>query len=90
MDELNALRAEIGAVDNQLFNLVAKRLELARKIGVEKKRLGLKIEDENVEVGVLNRNWKLCADLELEQPLAEELTLLLIKYSKKVQEAGEE
>lgn len=85
MTSLESLRAEISEIDDQIFELVAKRIELAKRIGAEKKSLNLPIVAENVATVVLTRNREKCNQLGLEQQLADDLTKLLIDYSVKVQ-----
>ena len=42
--EINQIRLEIDKVDNELFNAVRKRFELAKKIGREKHANNLKVK----------------------------------------------
>ena len=46
------LRAEIDAINAQIVELLAKRVEVAKSIGVEKKMLGLPVVDMGREEDV--------------------------------------
>lgn len=54
-DELASLREAIDDVDARLVELVAARLELARRIGLLKARRGMDVVDPSRERGVLRR-----------------------------------
>lgn len=49
------LRVEIGAVDQQLVELLARRVELARQVGEAKRRAGLAVLDPAREAAVVRR-----------------------------------
>lgn len=51
--KLVALRAELEGVDAQLVELLARRLEIARKIGAEKRAAGLPLQDPRREAQVV-------------------------------------
>jgi len=55
MDRLERWRADIAELDQRLIELVARRLELAEKIGREKRRAGKPIRDWSMEKTVLER-----------------------------------
>ena len=50
MTMLDHLRTEIEAVDTQLLELIAKRLELAVKVGRQKEKMSIPIRDWSVEI----------------------------------------
>lgn len=62
MKELDRLRAEIDRVDEELFKLFFRRLELVSEIGHLKKREGLPVTDERREVEVRER-WRSLAKI---------------------------
>ncbi|HEY8561311.1 MAG TPA: chorismate mutase [Pyrinomonadaceae bacterium] len=53
--KLEDWRKEIDAVDAKLVELIARRLEIARKIGVLKAATGLPVVDRKREAEVLRR-----------------------------------
>ena len=85
MTSIHDLRDEIGNIDGQIFDLISKRFEIARRIGAEKRRLGLPIVDKDIESGVIERNVKKCVQIGLDPKLGEDLTELLIDHSIKIQ-----
>ncbi len=50
---LAALREQLGALDGELVDLLARRLELARRIGAEKRKAGLATLDPRREAQVV-------------------------------------
>jgi chorismate mutase len=54
-ESLDDLRREIAAVDDDLVALIARRLELAHRIGDCKRRLGLPVLDPAREAEVVRR-----------------------------------
>ena len=48
-EELDTLRDEVRGVTIQIMRAVQERMELARKIGEVKSRLGIDVKDEKVE-----------------------------------------
>ena len=49
MNRLQKWRTDIGHIDEQLIELIARRLDLAEKIGLEKRRANSPIRDWSVE-----------------------------------------
>lgn len=85
-DDLNALRAELGAVDRDLLALVARRQALASAIGELKARLGRATRDFTQEKEVLERARRTAETLGLSGDVAAELLRLLIGSSLTRQE----
>jgi len=52
---LEALRAEIDAIDQQILELVAARVRVVLRVGELKRRLGLPVYDPERERGMLER-----------------------------------
>lgn len=84
--DLNHLRAELGAVDRQLIELIGRRLELSSAIGAEKRRAGRSVRDYRQERDVIERARTAAAELSVPPDVAEQLMLLLIRSSLTVQE----
>lgn len=51
--ELVALRVELEAIDSDIVNLLARRMELARRIGAQKRAAGLPLQDPKREAQVV-------------------------------------
>ncbi|MEN9834651.1 MAG: hypothetical protein RL011_844 [Pseudomonadota bacterium] len=79
--KLSDLRDQVRAIDDQLLELVARRLRLAEEIGQVKFAANLPIKDYKVEKGVLERSRSKAATLGIYSSLAEELSRLLIRYA---------
>ena len=80
-EELALLRAQIRAKDEEILRVVAERLELARKVGEVKLKLQLPIKDERTEQGVLEHARKMAKIYGVYTPLAEQISLLLMRYA---------
>jgi len=83
---LDQLRDELARVDREMFELVARRLELASRIGSVKRAEGAATRDYGQEKAVLERAEQAARELGLSPQLAEQLVLLLIRSSLTVQE----
>ena len=79
--EIARLRDEIADVDREIVGLVAKRLDLASQVGLEKKRLGLPLRDERAEEHVHTRLSAEVAKLGIGSSLGAGLAHLLIEES---------
>jgi len=83
---LDELRAELGAVDRQIFELVARRQQLSSEIGTQKRAQGRAPRDYGQEKEVIQRGRAAAEQLGFSPDLAEQLLLLLIRSSLTVQE----
>jgi len=83
---LEEFRRGIREVDYQILKLVKKRLQLAKKAGVVKRRAGLPIVDSNVERGVIERALTWSNELGLDREFTVKLVGLLITEAVRVQE----
>ena len=84
--EINQIRLEIDKVDNELFNAVRKRFELAKKIGREKHANNLKVKDVKREEQLIA---KLIQKNKSINPIfITELYDLIISESRKIQGAA--
>ena len=87
-DPLADLRAQIAAVDDELLALVARRLELARRVGDAKRAAGLPVRNFGTEAEVLARFRARAEAAGLDEPLVERLAHYLIGASVRLQEEG--
>lgn len=83
---LKPLRERIRAIDDQLLELIAERMRLARDIGALKLAQNLPVKDYKVEKVVLAANLAKAAEVGLYGEMAEAFTRLLIRYSVEAQD----
>jgi chorismate mutase / prephenate dehydrogenase len=84
--DLEALRTELAAVDQQLLELIARRQELATEIGRIKLAAGIPTRDYSQERVVIQRARDAAGAHGLSPDLGEELMLMLIRTSLTAQE----
>jgi chorismate mutase len=85
LSSINELRKEIENIDEQIILFISKRINVAKRIGLEKQKQGLSIINKNIEDKVLKRNTEYGLKLGLDKQLLKELTYLLIRYSIRAQ-----
>jgi len=85
---LDAIRDEVDLLDEELINLLIKRLELVRRLGNIKRSLGLSIVDKSRENEVINRWVSKLRSAGLNEDVAYELVNAIIKASTYVQVGG--
>jgi chorismate mutase/prephenate dehydrogenase len=83
---LEDLRRELATVDQQLIELIGRRLELASAIGAHKRQAGISTRDYRQERDVIERARGVADRAGVSPDLAERLMLLLIRSSLTVQE----
>lgn len=83
---LDPLRTELGQIDREILELVARRQALAQKIGQVKRDAGIPTRDYRQERDVVQRARAAAVEHGLSPELGEELILALIRGSLTVQE----
>ena len=83
--ELQDLREEVAETTKEIIKLVAKRAELAKRIGEVKSRESLPIDNEGVEDALLEDVLHECKRLGLDQQLGAKILSTLVRESKKTQ-----
>jgi chorismate mutase/prephenate dehydrogenase len=83
---LDTLRTELGDVDRQILELVARRQTIAQKIGQVKRDSGIPTRDYRQEKDVVERARAAAVQHGLSAQLGEELILTLIRGSLTIQE----
>lgn len=84
--ELKQAREDIDKTDNEILQLIAKRMELAKEIAGIKQKLKLPLEDSEREAGLLQARIKKMKELGFEDAeFVKQLFALLMKKSKEVQ-----
>lgn len=77
-DELDSLRAEIDRIDRELVTLISRRSDVAREIGLTKRKSGMKVRDQVREKKVVNKMVSLAVSLGADKKLVKEAAKLLI------------
>ncbi|MBA3540384.1 MAG: bifunctional chorismate mutase/prephenate dehydrogenase [Deltaproteobacteria bacterium] len=83
---LDPLRTELGQIDREILELVARRQAVAQKIGQVKREIGMPTRDFRQEKDVVERARAAAVEHGLPGSLGEELILALIRGSLTVQE----
>jgi len=83
---LDPLRSELGQIDREILELVARRQGLAQRIGQVKREAGIPTRDYRQEREVVQRSRAAAAEHGLSPDLGEELILALIRGSLTIQE----
>lgn len=81
---LNELRKEIDAIDEQMMELFKKRMEVSKNIGKVKKVMGLPIIDNTREVMILDKRKTLLGNDEL-WPFYQSFLIKIFDLSKEYQ-----
>jgi aspartate aminotransferase len=84
-EDLELLRDQVRDVTTQIMCNVQQRIELAKKIGEIKSRLGIDIRDEKVEQEVRMRVMLLANDIGMSKEFALQLLNILLAESENVQ-----
>jgi aspartate aminotransferase len=84
-EELELLRDKVRDVTTQIMCNVQQRIELAKKIGEIKSRLGIDIRDEKVEYEVRRRVMLLANEIGMSSEFALQLLNILLAESENVQ-----
>lgn len=83
---LDELRQRIQSVDHELIDLLARRLELAREIGLVKTRLGMQTLDPAREAAVVRRAAAAARERGLDPELVRDILWRLIAHARSVQD----
>jgi chorismate mutase len=84
--ELDGLRVRIGEVDQQIVDLIARRLDLAARIGALKEKLGLPVMDPAREAEVVRRAAAGARDRGADPELVRAVLWQIIDHARRVQE----
>jgi aspartate aminotransferase len=83
--ELQDLREEVAETTKDIIKQVARRIELAKRIGQVKSRDSLPIDNERVEDALLEEVLQECKELGLDEQLGTKILATLLAESKKAQ-----
>jgi aspartate aminotransferase len=84
-EDLDILRDKVRGVTIQIMRAVQERMELARKIGEVKSRLGIDIKDEKVENDIRVTVMSLAEEIGMSTEFALQLLNVLLAESEQVQ-----
>ena len=84
-EDLDILRDKVRGVTIQIMRAVQERMELARKIGEVKSRLGIDIKDEKVENDIRMAVMSLAEEIGMSTEFALQLLNVLLAESEQVQ-----
>ena len=83
---LDAARAEIDDIDNQIVELLAKRLEICKKLGRYKKKNNVPIQNKEREKQIIKDRAKELKELGFDDDkFVQELFGLIMKKAREVQ-----
>ena len=83
--ELEAVRAEIGRVDEAIIFLIDERLRLARRVGELKRMAGLRVLDPSREAAVVRRAGALARERGLDDEAVRDVFWRLIEMARTAQ-----
>ena len=83
--ELNRIREEIERIDRALIDLIAERVELARRVGAVKRAAGLPTLDPPREAAVVRRAGTLAREAGLDDEDVRYIFWHLIGLSRRMQ-----
>jgi chorismate mutase len=83
--ELEAIRAEIGRVDEAIIFLIDERLRLARRVGELKRTAGLGVLDPSREAAVVRRAGALARERGLDDEAVRDVFWRLIEMARSAQ-----
>lgn len=84
MTELSIYRSEIDSIDKELVELLEKRLDLSKKIGLYKKERDMEILNKERENQVIENSLKLVKNHEYKTYITE-IIKTVMEESKKLQ-----
>ena len=86
MNEIEEYRQQIQLINNDLLQLLKKRIDVVKKIGNLKKRYNIPIRNESVEVNQIKELMKKGREIGLETEFVEDVFKQIIAYAVKEQE----
>jgi chorismate mutase len=84
--ELAELRKKIAFTDEKILALIFERMHIASEIGRVKKESDTPVLNKEVEDAVISRYRNFAKEEGMDSDFAEELAVLLMTWSKKIQE----
>lgn len=85
MPNTDELREQIEAIDEEIIDLIATRMEIADELAKEKKQSAQEYWNSTKEKEVINRYLELCEEVSLSEGEAKMIAEVLLKISKERQ-----
>ncbi len=85
MTNTEELRSQIEAIDEQIIDLIATRMEIADELAKAKKKSSQCYWDEEKEREVIQRYHELCEEVSLSESEAKQIAEVLLHISKERQ-----
>ena len=85
MPNTDELRAQIEAIDEQIIDLIATRMEIADELAKAKKKSAMGYWDESKEREVVQRYRELCEEVSLSEDEADQIAEVILNISKERQ-----
>ena len=85
MPNTDELRAQIEAIDEQIIDLIATRMEIADELAKAKKKSSMGYWDESKEREVIDRYHELCEEVSLSEDEAHQIAETILRISKERQ-----
>ncbi len=82
MPDTDELRGQIEAIDEQIIDLIATRMEIADELAKAKKKSGQRYWDEQKEREVVARYHELCEEVSLSEQEAQQIAEVILNISK--------
>lgn len=86
MKKITNLRKKIKTIDREIIRMIYHRLALTKKIGREKRRLGLPLRDWSVEKNVIKNGIDYAERMGLDKNIIKSIITKLIEYARIEQE----
>lgn len=85
MPNTEELRSQIEAIDEQIIDLIATRMEIADELAKAKKKSSEQYWDEEKEHEVVRRYHELCEEVSLSETEADQIAEVILNISKERQ-----
>lgn len=85
MPKIDELREQIEAIDEEIIDLIATRMEIADELAKEKKHSSQGYWDSKKEKEVIERYMELCEEVSLSEGEAKLIAEVLLRISKERQ-----
>lgn len=85
MSTTEELRSQIEAIDEQIIDLIATRMEIADELAKAKKKCAQGYWDEEKEREVIKRYHELCEEVSLSEDESRQIAEVLLHISKERQ-----
>lgn len=89
MQKINDLRLKIDEVDEQLLELVIKRLQIVQEIGRAKSEEGIGIIDKNREQAVLEKLTRQAEEKGIDPEIVKKVWKVLMEISYEIETSSE-